>query len=47
MAGSPRLLLVGSVASAVGGLFWAIKAAGLMIAGVQPPVVYEIAPMFF
>lgn len=31
----------------VGGVFWAIKATGLMVAGVQPPVVYEIAPVFF
>jgi hypothetical protein len=31
----------------VGGLFWAMKATGLMVAGVQPPVVYEIAPVFF
>lgn len=31
----------------VGGLFWAMKATGLMVARVQPPVVYEIAPVFF
>jgi hypothetical protein len=31
----------------IGGLCWAVKAVSLMIATVQPPVVYEIAPLFF
>ena len=45
--GSQRLAFAGGLASMVGGLFWAMKATGLMVAGVQPPVVYEIAPVFF
>jgi glucan phosphoethanolaminetransferase (alkaline phosphatase superfamily) len=31
----------------IGGLFWAVKAAALMTTRVQPPIIYEIAPLFF
>jgi hypothetical protein len=47
VTGSQRLTFAGGLASMVGGLFWAMKATGLMVARVQPPVVYEIAPVFF
>lgn len=47
MTGSQRLVLAGAVSSMLGGLFWAVKATGLMVARYQPPVVYEIAPIFF
>ncbi|EWT01390.1 hypothetical protein N865_08570 [Intrasporangium oryzae NRRL B-24470] len=45
--GSTRLAFAGGLAAMVGGLFWALKAACLMIARFQPPVVYEVAPVFF
>lgn len=47
VTGSRRLAFAGGLAAVVGGVFWAMKATGLMVAGVQPPVVYEIAPVFF
>ncbi|GAA2470838.1 hypothetical protein [Terrabacter carboxydivorans] len=47
MTGSQRLVLAGAIAAMLGGLFWAMKATGLMVARYQPPVVYEIAPIFF
>lgn len=47
MTGSQKLVLAGAISSMLGGLFWAMKATGLMIARYQPPVVYEIAPIFF
>lgn len=47
MTGSQRLVLASAASSMLGGLFWAVKATGLMVARYQPPVVYEIAPIFF
>jgi hypothetical protein len=41
------LAVVGAVVALVGGLFWCVKAVALMIMGLQPPVIYEIAPLFF
>ena len=47
MNGSNRLAVAGGLAAVVGGLLWAVKAAAIMITRVQPPIVYEIAPLFF
>ncbi len=42
-----RLAVAGGLAALVGGLLWAVKAAAIMATRVQPPIVYEIAPLFF
>ena len=47
MSGSQRWTFAGGIAATVGGLGWSAKATGLMIAGFQPPIVYEVAPLFF
>ena len=41
------LVPVGALAAIVGGACWAVKAAGILITGVQPPVIYDVAPLFF
>ena len=41
------LVAVGALAAIVGGACWAVKAAGILITGVQPPVIYDVAPLFF
>lgn len=38
---------VAGSAAIVGGAFWAVKAGAIMITGVQPRIIYEIAPFFF
>jgi hypothetical protein len=42
---SPHVLA--SVAAAIGGLAWAVKAAAILTMGDQPPLVFEAAPLFF
>ncbi len=41
------LVVAGAIAAIVGGLCWAVKAAAIMLTTVQPPVIYEVAPLFF
>lgn len=45
--GPQRWVFAGGIAAMIGGLSWVAKATGLMIAGFQPPIVYEVAPLFF
>jgi len=45
--GSDRLVIIGGVAAIIGGLCWAVKAAALITTRMQPPVIYDVAPLFF
>ncbi|MSQ22824.1 MAG: hypothetical protein EXR53_05935 [Dehalococcoidia bacterium] len=38
---------LGGLAATLGGLMFVIKGGGIIITGIQPPVVFEIAPPFF
>jgi hypothetical protein len=42
-----RLRRVAGLAAIAGGLMWAIKAAAILLTGVQPPLIFEIAPLCF
>jgi len=38
---------LGSLCSLVGGLCWMVKGGWILVTGSQPPVIYEVAPLFF
>jgi hypothetical protein len=46
-SGSARLIRIGGVAGLVGGLAWVIKGGAILVADVQPPLAFEIAPPLF
>ncbi len=35
------------LATMIGGFFWVIKASSILLVDVQPPLIFEIAPLFF
>lgn len=37
----------GTWAAIIGGLFWLVKGVAILLTGNQPPLIYEIAPLFF
>lgn len=42
-----RWVLVGELAAMIGGLFWAVKAVAILVAGVEPPILFDVAALLF
>src|SRR3954453_22163151 len=42
-----RVVALGSFCALMGGVCWVVKGGWILVTGWQPPVIYEIAPLFF
>lgn len=42
-----RAVALGSLCALVGGICWVVKGGWILVTAWQPPVIYEVAPLFF
>lgn len=41
------IIRICSIASVLGGLFWLVKGLSILLTGIQPPLIFEAAPILF